>query len=85
MIQLDFLIFWQVTTVEAFPIHFCFVCPFITILIWLSCMLLQYLILEKKFEYYYYLLKLYKNTVMYQKLLVTFCGNRNFIEDLFDR
>ena len=22
---------------------------------------------------------------MYQKLLVTFCGNRNFIEDLFDR
>ena len=48
-------------------------------------MLLQYLILEKKIEYYYYLLKLYKNTVMYQKLLVTFCGNRNFIEDLFDR
>ena len=42
---------------------------------------------EKTFEYYYYVLKHCKNTVMYQKLLVTFILSAvtTFIEDLFNR
>ena len=56
---------------------FFFVCLFITILMWLLCLLLQY--------WFWGNLRNYFNVSRVIGYLYTFYGNHNFIEDLYDR
>ena len=62
----------EVTTFEAFALYFCFACIIITVLNLVIVYVVAVFDSGKTFEYYYYLLKLCKNAVMYQELLVTF-------------
>ena len=73
MIQLHFFFLGgEVTTFEAFALYFCFACIIITVLNLVIVYVVAVFDSGKTFEYYYYLLKLCKNAVMYQELLVTF-------------